>query len=218
MDAGLLLMEIPTMHTIEALEARLRSGGIPIETWGVRGTATKTLENLWEEIQEKSATISQVGAVSCTRHSLCTQITYHPTGEPALILIEDRQIYPDTAIRKRGLRCLRETVRTGETFAATAARGIFEELDLLVDWQDIVEPSRKARIFSLLKNRGIREAPYLSEVYPELPTWRTSWHLYWQMPRKHFRKEGYTFTEKGTGITTYFTWDLMTEKETPPMR
>lgn len=208
-------MEIPTMRTLQALEERLRDGGIPIDTWGLPGTATKTLNDLWQEIAEHSAAISPSGPVTCTRHSVCTQVTYHPENEDALILVEDRQVFPDKAERERGLRCLRETVRTGETFPATAARGLFEELGLLVDWRDIVEHNAKRRLFALLKSGGVR-THYVSEVYPKLPTWRTSWHLYWKMPRCYFRKEGYFFVEEGTGITTYFQWRLMDAKETPP--
>lgn len=201
------------MLLLEELEARLKSDGLPIETWGVPGTATKTVTDLLQEINEGSASIPPTGPVTCSRHSVCTKVTYRPRLGEELVLIEDRQEFSDGTPRRRGLRCVRETLKGRELFAAAACRGLFEELGLLVDMREIIDPNPKQRLLAMLQNKGKRTR-YISEVYPKLPTWRTEWYVSYKMPHHYYSPGGYSFEENG--ITTFFEWRIHNTREKPP--
>lgn len=201
-------------YTLESLEERLRADGLPVDAWGLPGTATKEVADLLREILEGSASLTPYGPVTCSRHSVCIEVTcMHELGKE-LILVEDRQEFPDGTPLKRGLRYLRETLQGTESFSATACRGLFEELDILVDPRDIINENETVVFGLSLRRRKPLVKRYVSEVYPGLQTVRTEWHVSYVMKPVQFDPEGYCFREHG--ITTYFTWLPYSPTEKPP--
>ncbi|HYD93364.1 MAG TPA: hypothetical protein VEB18_02835 [Candidatus Paceibacterota bacterium] len=192
------------MLCLEKLKDRLREGGVPIETWGLPGTATKTVEHLFAEIKEGSASISPEGPVSCHRTSVCIDITHFCVLELTVRrLVETRQVFPDGSPRMRNLPYLRETAQLMEDLRVTACRGLQEELGIDAELEEIINPNVISIVNAELPRQYVTKH-YTSDVYPGLSTWRTEWHVSYAMPQRHYRPEGYTLLEHG--ITTHFEW------------
>lgn len=202
------------MYTLEELEERLRQGGLPIDTWGLPGTATKEVPDLLREVWEGSAAISTEGPVSCSRHSVCTEVTYVGAGGIELVLFEAKQVFPDGTPLERNLYYLRESLQKHESFSATACRGLYEELDILVDPKDIINENETRFLGMSLRRAKPRVKRELSKVYPGLDTVRTEWHVSYVMHPQYYNASGYSFCEHG--ITTYFEWRPYTEKPPTP--
>ncbi len=189
------------------LRNRLLDAGMPIDTWGLPGSATNSVEDLERELRENSASISWTGPLICYRHSVCITISYLAPKGKLLLLHETEREYPDGSIRKRGLPYIRGTWRSGERIKYTAKCEIFEETGQRVEESSIVDVFKDPEL--------IDPEEYISETYPELPTRRTQEHVAVQFNRHHYRIRGYERTEHG--IITKTRWNsLLAVKKKPP--
>jgi len=98
--------------------------GLDLSNWGV-GSA-KTVEHLFEEL-EAEETVLRLGARGVRRWLNVVKVRIKPVGEPGLLLVEARQIFPDGRERARGLP-LSEKMFANEAPLCAARRGVEEEL------------------------------------------------------------------------------------------
>ena len=182
----------------DALFVRLQERGLPLERWGLPGTATKSYADFKREHDEGAVRITWSGELSCLRQGVCVEVIHTEASGRVFRLEEAHQEFPDGAIKKRNLPYVRETWESGETIQATAVRGVREELGIIASCGDfkLILPPRLG-------------TPYVSETFPGLVTVRIDCVLRLAVSREDFlqRLNGWSFLEHR--IISAFKWRLV---------
>lgn len=106
-------------------------------------------------------------------------------------LVESKQTIKSQGNRFRNLDCVSEKFKLSESALDAACRGIEEELGLYVKESDLLLLGKKTEE---------QESP----SYPGLLTRYDFYDFRWQLPEKHYRKEGYVAEEEA--CVTFFSW------------
>jgi len=117
-----------TFSTAEELRGMLRARGCDVDAWGAEaeGRATKTVDELWEEIEMGECDL-RIDRDGIRRQLSVVKVRVRGPSGAAVELVEASQIFSDGRTRKRGLP-LSEKMFPGEKPLDAAERGIVEEL------------------------------------------------------------------------------------------
>lgn len=169
--------------------------GIYTAVWG-NGT-NKSIDDLIAEVDAGESTLAVKGGELLRTVGVAGVTVYTTINSEEHVLYEDRQEFPDGSTRRRNLTSsLGEKITRGEDPADAAARGIREELGIVVERNLLTYVSMASRYGE-------------SRSYPGL---RTEWHIY------HYSvivsgdavcPEGYY--EEREGRKTYFLWRRVDE-------
>jgi len=180
----------------EEWREKLMETGVPLDEWG-KGEA-KTLDHLIGEIvervtvmvfdEEKSVWMRELEGIEIV-------VFYDHPDKGVLLLKEDRQVFSDGRIRKRGFSWVSEKVEENEEVDIAAIRGLKEELELS-------PPFKRGPI-----KKGKKLVEEDSRSYPGLPTkYDMDCFEVWLTPEQ-FNPEGYV--EEQEDKTTFFVWEEM---------
>jgi len=111
------------------LRALLQARGCDVDAWGADrlGRATKTVDELWQEIEMGECGLRFDGESIRRQLSVVKVRVRRPSDTTGTHLVEASQIFSDGRTRKRGLP-LSEKMFPGEDALEAAERGIVEEL------------------------------------------------------------------------------------------
>ena len=172
------------------LEHLLAQHGVDIAAFG-RGDA-KTLEHLLTEIEAGETVLEDHHGSLRRALSLVSLTVISPHGEH---LVEDRQVFADGRVRRRGLKALAEKFKPGEDPVAAARRALEEELGL--------PPRVVERLHVSEGNRT--ETVEASPSYPGLTSVYHTTHLTVTLPLEAYEPEGYV--EHQADKRTFFRWE-----------
>ena len=175
---------------ISQLRHVLAQHSIDATTFG-HGDA-KTLEHLRTEIEAGETVLAEENGTLKRVVSLVSLTVLAPSGEH---LVEDRQVFKDGRVRRRGLNALAEKFKPGEDPLAAAKRALEEELGL---------PSQV--VASLKFVAGDRtETEDASPSHPGLISVYRTAHYSVTLPPDAYDPEGYV--EHQVDKRTYFRWE-----------
>lgn len=203
-------IEFFTLLVEADLKKRLHEGGVPFESWGKPGTATRTLGDFVQEVAEGSARLTATGPVFCLRISLCVELHGESPEGKKIQLYEAEEVFEDGTKRRRNLPYVRESLQMafpqllvpGEDYLIGAQRGVKEETGMLIDLD----------CFSIdLKPRWTPF--YLSDVYTGLPTRRCEISVRCDVPDSFINMKGYTSVQRG--VKSVFNWGPPFEPDRP---
>lgn len=164
----------------------LADNGIDINLWGT-GNA-KSLDDLWKEIVEGESLLEVIGDELIRKTCVVSLIVKY--GD--LILVEDRQVFPDGRVRRRTLgSSLGEKLCLGENPADGAKRALREELQI-------------TEILPLTYTGEETKGPEESMSYPGLKTLYVFSNFTVVLPDHLFKKEYVEVSSNGK--RTYFVW------------
>lgn len=179
-------------------EKRLGETGVPLDEWG-KGEA-KTLDYLVGEIsrgsaimcfdEEREIWVRELKAVE-------VRVFYDSPDGTTYILKEDRQVFKDGRVRKRGFSWVAEKIEENENGLIAAERAIREELDLLSPF--VSGPKH-------IENEVFEQE---SRSYPGLVTEYSIGRFEVYLTPEQFVPEGYV--EEQENLTTFFVWEKMME-------
>ena len=179
-------------HSLDDLQEWLRSHGISCESWGKKGTSTKSVDNLWDEISSGEAVMTESPA---RRRIAAVSVEIKVGGKT---LVEARQRLANGAVRERNSPPAEKQLPR-ETADVTARRCLHEELGI-----------RRCRIRLNKKsatagNRSDAESP----SYPGLTTDYLIWNVsakVWFLRPKDFETEEATGSTHAAVLTHYWEW------------
>ena len=191
-----LVIAPETVQSVEALTKLLAASGIPIEQWGTvntQGAATKSIEDLLQEIQEGETVLLREASGRLIRQvSACDIDIFGMHTGQRFRLVEDRQVFKDGRERCRSMpRSIAEKIKPGEDPTEAAARGVAEELS-------ITAPITATPT-------GIRSEEKFSASYPGLTSQYVFHEFVVELAPEAFVPEGYV--EHQEKKDTYFRWD-----------
>jgi hypothetical protein len=172
------------------VEAKLLKFGIPIEKWGIG--AAKTIDHLVTEVLEGEIDLveDEEGGLLRKIEPMGVNVYYHDeSGDYRLF--EDYAVFKDGRVRRRQLETsIGEKMKPGETTKQAAARAIAEELSIpdgviFENWKD---------------KEDIRE----SNSYPGLMSKYNIHEVDAEIPKEHFKSEGYIERQKDKDI--FYKW------------
>ena len=179
-------------------EKRLRETGVPLDLWG-KGEA-KTLDHLAKEIsrgvaviyfdEEREIWVRKVKTVE-------VRVFYDSPDGNTYILKEDRQVFKDGRVRKRGFSWVAEKMEEGEGCLPASVRAIKEELGLLSPFTSGPE---------YVENKMIERD---SGSYPGILSKHSVDCFKVFLKPDQFVPDGYV--EEQEDKTTFFVWEEMVE-------
>jgi len=182
---------------LEKWEKRLRETGVPLDLWG-KGE-TKTLNHLVKEISRGVAVMcfdeEREIWVRKLRH-VEVEVFYESSEGITYFLKEDRQVFKDGRVRKRGFSWVAEKVEGNEDCLSGAKRGLKEELGLLSPFASGPE------------HIGNKMFEQNSKSYPGLVTEYSIGCFEVYLKPEQFKPEGYV--EEQEKLTTFFVWEKST--------
>lgn len=182
-----------TPITSTDLQVKLRSYGVPIDTWG-KGSA-KTLKHLLDELNSGESSLDANGNGEITRgiRAVGVEVLHELPNGQRLILREARQVFIDgrERVRKDRIASISEKIKPGEEPESAAVRALREELGL-----EIIPP---------VDYVGRVSMRYSSEAFPGLTTAMNFYNFRTKIGEDLFREDGYR--EEQPDKTNYFVWE-----------
>lgn len=190
--------EVPVLSEKRMLlkewEKRLGETGVPLDEWG-EGEA-KTLNHFVEEVLEGELKVSFDKKENKWIREVKTVevgVFYESPDGTLYRLEEDRQVFNDGRVRRRGFFWVAEKMKKGEDFLPTAKRAMKEELDLLSPFA--LGPEH-------MESKAFEQE---SKSYPGLITKYSIDCFEVYLTPEQFRPEGYV--EEQEKLTTFFVWE-----------
>lgn len=177
--------------TINDLEALLIRYNVCVTEWG-KGNA-KTLRHLLDElISDESSLVTCNGKIKRLVSAIGVNVFYQKDGV-TYKLHEDKQVFSDGRVRKRNMKhSVSEKMTPDEKPSLAAIRGIKEELDVQINWYELVDTGEE------IKTRE-------SLSYPNLQSEYVIFEYKTRFSEEHFNKDGYIEIQKDK--KTYFKWN-----------
>lgn len=174
-------------HSIVSL---LTKHQVPFDKWG-HGEA-KTLGHLVSEVSSSETTLAEDEEHGLVRRVCNARVEiFYQEGEDIFQLVEEKQIFSDGRVRRRGFAWIGEKLNLGESYKEGARRAIAEELGI-------------SESIPLVKLRQVVSGPMSSLSFPGLKSIYTIQVYQARMPKRLFKQGGYI--EEQRDKTTYFVW------------
>ena len=180
------------IENADALRVLLNDHGIVTDDWG-RG-ATKTVEDLWDEVSAGETVIVEVtGELVRRTHVVAVNVTTRLDDGSSYRLYEERQVFKNGASRQRNLlTSLGEKIKLHENIETAVRRSITEELG--VTSLKHIEPL------------GSQTVVQRSSSYQGMPTELQLEFANVEIAAADFNPEGYV--ERQSDKTVIFKWEL----------
>jgi hypothetical protein len=189
----------------------LHSYSIPIEKWTGK-KSTKTLDDLYEEVESKESTLTVTSAGKLLRTvniASAIVISTHPKTGKIFKLIETRQVFADGSIRKREhlIGGMTEKIKMGESALEGTVRGLREELQIINGFK------LATHVENIIRNAK-------TTSYPGLNSKQIIQKTYVKLDSEHLTRtidSGFKELQKTKGgkllKTTYFKWVEVPKEE-----
>ena len=179
---------------LEEWEKRLRETGVPLEEWG-KGEA-KTLNHLVKEISREAVTVffdEKKGIWIREVKDVEVKVLYESFDGTTYFLREDRQVFKDGRVRRRGHSWVAEKAEKDESGLTVVERAIKEELDLLSPFASGPEYIQKKKVERDSNN------------FPGIISKHSVSCFEVRLTPEQFNPEGYI--EEQEDKTTFFVWE-----------
>ena len=175
------------------LKNYLNKFSIPIDTWGTG--KSKSVEHLLDELKNDECYLSEQEGTLLRSIEFVGIKLFYQSEDSNWKLKEDRQEFNDGRIRRRNMSSsVSEKMKFGEDPAASAVRGIKEELGVEI------EPNQLSKRRDLFYDGG-------SLSYPGLKTKYKGHQYICHLKQHQFNPEGYIEVQKDK--KTFFVWHKM---------